>query len=260
LLSRRPLHPLRALRARLLPAVRPLLRRPAPWRVVLSQRPGSALRRRSRVLGQAGARPDPFHRSGRRQLRRSAPAVRHSLLTARYRRREMFTAASAKLLVAALLTAGCALARAADLYVICNAHVSLSPADVRDLFLGEAQFLGALEHPEVSMHTHSFAAYMRCIDSADWPGVGELMLASAHKLARAGADFLICPDNTIHQALPWVVRRSPLPWLHIAEEVAAQAAARGFHRLGIIGTRYLVDSEVYPEKLTARSIGYLRPN
>src|SRR5205823_8534074 len=129
-LSRRPLHPLRALRARLLPAVRPLLRRPAPWRVVLSRRSRSALRRRSRVLGQAGARPDPFHRSGRRQLRRSAPAVRHSLLTARYRRREMFTA-SAKLLLAALLTAGCALARAADLYVICNAHVSLSPADVR---------------------------------------------------------------------------------------------------------------------------------
>ena len=130
----------------------------------------------------------------------------------------------------------------------------------RTVCLEGAQFLGALEHPEVSMHTHSFAAYMRCIDSANWPGVGELMLASAHKLARAGADFLICPDNTIHQALPWVVRRSPLPWLHIAEEVAAQAAARGFHRLGIIGTRYLVDSEVYPEKLTARSIGYLRPN
>ncbi|TLY72968.1 MAG: phosphate ABC transporter substrate-binding protein [Gammaproteobacteria bacterium] len=56
----------------------------------------------------------------------------------------MFTA-SAKLLVAALLTAGCALARAADLYVICNAHVSLSPADVRDLFLGEKQFAGAVK-------------------------------------------------------------------------------------------------------------------
>jgi aspartate racemase len=130
----------------------------------------------------------------------------------------------------------------------------------RTVCLEGAQFLGALEHPEVSMHTHSFAAYMRCIESADWPGVAELMLASAHKLARAGADFLICPDNTIHQALPWVLRRSPLPWLHIAEVVAAQATERGFRRLGIIGTRYLVDSEVYPEKLTARGIGYLRPN
>jgi hypothetical protein len=52
---------------------------------------------------------------------------------------------SAKLLVAALLTAGCAVARATELYVICNAHVSLSPADVRDLFLGEKQFAGAVK-------------------------------------------------------------------------------------------------------------------
>jgi aspartate racemase len=129
----------------------------------------------------------------------------------------------------------------------------------RTVCLEGARHLGALEHPEVSMHTHSFAAYMHCIDRDDWPGVAELMLASAHKLARAGASFLICPDNTIHQAMPWVLRRSPLPWLHIAEVVAAHAAERGFRNLGLTGTRYLVDSEVYPEKLSARGIAYLRP-
>jgi len=129
----------------------------------------------------------------------------------------------------------------------------------RTVCLEGPQLFGALEHPEVSMHTHSFAAYMRGIESADWPAVAELMLSSAHKLARAGAEFLICPDNTIHQALPWVVRRSPLPWLHIAEVVAAHAVERGFRRLGLTGTRYLVDSEVYPEKLAARGLEYLRP-
>lgn len=85
------------------------------------------------------------------------------------------------------------------------------------------------------------------------------MLASAGKLAKAGADFLICPDNTIHQALPHVLPRSPLPWLHIAEVVAAEAAARGYKRIGIAGTRWLVDSEVYPEKLSARGLEFLRP-
>jgi aspartate racemase len=129
----------------------------------------------------------------------------------------------------------------------------------RTICLEGPQRFGALEHPELSMHTHSFAAYMRSIESGDWPGVAELMLSSAHKLARAGADFLICPDNTIHLALPWVLRRSPLPWLHIAEVVAGHAAERGFRRLGLTGTRYLVDSEVYPEKLAARGIDYLRP-
>jgi aspartate racemase len=109
------------------------------------------------------------------------------------------------------------------------------------------------------MHTPSLADYVACLERGDLPGVADLMLASAEKLARIGADFLICPDNTIHEALPLVLPRSPLPWLHIAEVVATEAVARGFRRLGITGTRWLVDSEVYPEALTARGLGYLRP-
>jgi aspartate racemase len=122
-----------------------------------------------------------------------------------------------------------------------------------------AQFLGAHDHPEISMHTHSLAGYMKYIYRGDWRGVGELMLSSAHKLAKIGADFLICPDNTIHQALPYVEPRSPLPWLNIAQVVASQAVERGFRRLGLTGTRYLVESEVYPDKLTARGLEYVRP-
>jgi aspartate racemase len=76
------------------------------------------------------------------------------------------------------------------------------------------------------VHTFSLADYMACIYRGDWAGVGELMLHSAHKLKAVGADFLVCPDNTIHQALPHVARRSPLPWLNIAEEVAGEALAR----------------------------------
>ena len=110
------------------------------------------------------------------------------------------------------------------------------------------------------MHTPSLAEYMTCIYRNDWQGVGDLMLASANKLAKVGADFLICPDNTIHQAMPYVLPRSPLPWLHIAEVVAAKAVERGFRRIGITGTRWLVESEVYPEKLAARGLEYARPN
>lgn len=119
--------------------------------------------------------------------------------------------------------------------------------------------LGAYAHPEVSLHTPSFADYVECLRQEDWAGVGELMLFSANKLAKAGADFLICPDNTIHQALSHVRPRSPLPWLHIAEVVAEEAVARGFHRLGLTGTRWLVNSEVYPEALATYGLQFLRP-
>jgi aspartate racemase len=130
----------------------------------------------------------------------------------------------------------------------------------RTICVEGARFLGPHAHPEVSMHTHSLADYMGCIYQGDWPGVAELMLVSARKLAAIGAAFLICPDNTAHQALPLVEPRSPLPWLHIARVVAEIAHDRGYRRLGLIGTRWLVESEVYPQQLTARGLGYLRPS
>ena len=123
----------------------------------------------------------------------------------------------------------------------------------RTLCVEGAQYLGAHNHPEVSMHTHPLADYMECIGRDDWQGVAELMLSSANKLAASGADFLICPDNTIHQALPFVEPRSPLPWLHIARVVGEEVERRGFQRVGLTGTRFLVDSDVYPA-------AYVRPS
>jgi len=114
-------------------------------------------------------------------------------------------------------------------------------------------------HPEVSMHSHALSQYVECLDRGDLEGVAALMLSSATKLAHAGADFLISPDNTIHQAFASVAPRSPRPWLHIAEVAADAAVNRGFRRVGLLGTRWLVDSDVYPEKLAARGIACVRP-
>ncbi|HTH78953.1 MAG TPA: amino acid racemase [Ramlibacter sp.] len=121
-----------------------------------------------------------------------------------------------------------------------------------------SKLMGAHAHPEVSMHTHSLSRYVKCLDAKDMQGVATLMLSSAEKLARAGADFLICPDNTIHQAFDMVRPGSPLPWLHIAEVVANEARVRGFRKLGITGTRWLVDSDVYPVKLEAAGLDYVK--
>lgn len=109
------------------------------------------------------------------------------------------------------------------------------------------------------MHTHPLAQYMKYIDADDWAGVAELMLSSAEKLAKAGADFLICPDNTIHQSFDLVANRSPRPWLHIAEEVANQAQRCHYKRLGVLGTRYLMEGPVYPQKLKAAGLEHRIP-
>lgn len=129
----------------------------------------------------------------------------------------------------------------------------------RTVCLEGAAVIGRHAHPEVSLHTHPLADYMRCIYADDWQGVAELMLSSAEKLARIGADFLICPDNTIHRAFELVAPRSPRPWLHIVEEVAAEAKRGNYRRLGVLGTRYTMEGPVYAAKLADAGMEYAVP-
>lgn len=129
----------------------------------------------------------------------------------------------------------------------------------RTICLEAEPLMGRHNHPELTLHTIPLASYMEGIETENWQQVAELILRSADALERAGADFLICPDNTIHQALPDVVPRSPLPWLHIAEEVGKEARRRGFRNLGLTGTKFLVRGPVYAEKLAHLGLGLVRP-
>jgi aspartate racemase len=130
----------------------------------------------------------------------------------------------------------------------------------RTLCLEALGVMGEHDHPEITMSSIPLARYMACIRQGGWAGVAELMLESASRVARVGADFAICPDNTIHEALPLVLPRSPIPWLSIADVVADEAEARGFRRLGILGTKYLMQGPVYPRALEARGIEWRIPS
>jgi aspartate racemase len=125
----------------------------------------------------------------------------------------------------------------------------------RTICLEGSNLMGEHDHPQVSMHTFSLAEYMKPIYVDDWKKVGAMMLESAAKLKRIGADFVICPDNTVHQGLDLVREQSPLPWLHIAEEVAAEAKRRGVKKVALTGTKYLMEGPVYPPKFSAAGIG-----
>ena len=120
--------------------------------------------------------------------------------------------------------------------------------------------MGEHMHPEVSMHTAPLGEYMVHIRSGNWQEVAKLMLSSVRKLSAIGAQFAICPDNTIHQAFDFVIAESPIPWLHIAEAVADEAKTKGLRNLAITGTKYLMTGPVYPEVLKKYNISYHIPD
>jgi aspartate racemase len=122
------------------------------------------------------------------------------------------------------------------------------------------RYMGEHFHPEVSMHTHSLGDYMVPIRDGDWKQVGKLMLSSTEKLAKSGADFAICPDNTIHEAFSFISDKSPLPWLHIAEVVAKKAVDIEVKTCVVLGTKYLMEGPVYPTALEKFGLKYLIPS
>lgn len=130
----------------------------------------------------------------------------------------------------------------------------------RTICLEGAKVFGEHGHPDVSMHTHCLGDYMKCVEKDDWIGVGKLMLSSAQKLKSAGAEILLCPDNTVHQSFGYVESQSPLPWLHIAEVVVRETQRQNLHHLGVLGTKFLMEGPVYREACERGSVGFSIPD
>jgi aspartate racemase len=114
--------------------------------------------------------------------------------------------------------------------------------------------LGSHVYPDVTLDYIAFGPMMPAWDAGDYDSIRATLSVSADRLARAGAEFFICPDNTAHLALERPGPDLALPGLHIAEVVAGQAASDGRGRVGVLGTRYTMDGPLYPRALAARGI------
>lgn len=121
----------------------------------------------------------------------------------------------------------------------------------RTICLESQEFLGEHMHPEVSMHTHPLGLYMKGLE---WSKVAKIMQSSYDNLCESGAQLIVCPDNTIHQAYELVRQKEGVEWLHIARVVADYAMQNKFKKLAILGTKFLMEGPVYPDQLESSGI------
>ncbi|MDG2487835.1 MAG: amino acid racemase [Roseibacillus sp.] len=122
-----------------------------------------------------------------------------------------------------------------------------------------SEILGAHHHPEIILHSLSFGEYCSLLIESDWPAIAQLLSRTCDVLVAAGADFIICPDNTVHEALDFRDLENQVPWLHIAKTVSAEAQARNFKRLAVLGTKYLMEGPVYRDHLLSIGLEPVMP-
>jgi len=120
--------------------------------------------------------------------------------------------------------------------------------------------LGPHMHPEITMTCNAMALVLDAWDRGDNKKLRGFFTDDAGKLAAAGCDFFVCPDNTAHIALESEGDPFPIPGLHIGEVVADQAARAGRKKVGILGTRFTMTGPVYPGALGRRGIEWAVPN
>ena len=119
--------------------------------------------------------------------------------------------------------------------------------------------LGPHHHPQITMTGIAMHHAMGAWERGDLPALRSMFATDAERLAAAGADFFVLPDNTAHIALEAPGEPFALPCLHIGEVVAAEAERRGFRKIGILGTEWTMTGPVYPGALGRRGIGWEAP-
>jgi aspartate racemase len=117
----------------------------------------------------------------------------------------------------------------------------------REIARYSPQFMGEYQHPQVTLSCVALGEWMPAFDRGDYGEVAAFMLREAEIVAKAGADFAVCPDNSAHLAFPHLIHKTPIPWLHIAEEVAKAAVRYGYQRAALLGTRFTMTGWVYPQ-------------
>ena len=118
---------------------------------------------------------------------------------------------------------------------------------LREIAAYSLNLMGEHLHPQVTLSCIAMGEWLPAFNRGDYEGVADFMLRETEIVARAGAQLAICPDNSAHLAFKQVAARSPIPWLHIAEEVAKAAVRDGHRHAALLGTRFTMSGPVYPE-------------
>ena len=130
---------------------------------------------------------------------------------------------------------------------------------LREIAAYSLRVMGEHMHPQVTLSCIAMGEWMPAFNRGDYAGIAEFMLRETEIVARAGAQLAICPDNSAHLAFKQVASKSPIPWLHIAEEVAKAAVRSGYKHAALLGTRFTMSGPVYPEVFAKHALKLSTP-
>lgn len=122
-----------------------------------------------------------------------------------------------------------------------------------------ARRMGAHDHPEITLSILPMGPVFGAYQKGDLAAINAHLMRSAQRLADAGCDFFVCPDNTAHIPLDSATEPLPIPGLHIADIVAQHAKADGRKLVALLGTCWTMEGPAYATAFAHAGVGLLSP-
>jgi aspartate racemase len=109
--------------------------------------------------------------------------------------------------------------------------------------------LGGFHSAKCVLYSVDFEEVERLQHRDEWESLTRLMIFTAQKVKKAGADFIIICTNTMHMMADEVQASVQIPLLHIVDVTAEAIKAKKQNRVGLLGTRFTMEHDFYKGRL-----------
>ncbi len=117
----------------------------------------------------------------------------------------------------------------------------------------------ALDYPEIIIYSANLSSLTKILEAKDWPSLTNWLLEKVIALQKAGAEFAVIGSNSPHVVFNEFSPRSPIPMLSIVEETGKHAQKRGLKKLGLLGTRFTMESDFFQKSFASKGMTVIVP-
>ena len=115
--------------------------------------------------------------------------------------------------------------------------------------------LGGLNYAECIIYSLNFGD----IQAVTWDHSFDLLLKACQSLKNSGAGAIVLCANTAHLEAERLKASIELPIIHIVEATAAVIRNKGIKKIGLLGTKFTMEKDLYTTRLRKNNIECIVP-
>ena len=124
---------------------------------------------------------------------------------------------------------------------------------------GINQVRGGWNAAELLLCSVNFANIEAFVRREQWKDAANYLVSKAKQLEGGGADFIIVATNTMHRVAPQIEAAVEIPLIHIVDVAAEEIKKQGITRVGILGTKPVMQASFYRDRFKQHNIELIAP-